>query len=110
MSERGNKNFKKNSKVIDNEISTIKYLNAEKMLIERLKEQKEVNKEFLAQIEIFIRYAENQSKNNDNNKLESKYLEILEEERSLRDKIRKHLKKNDELIESIEKSNFKNKE
>ena len=87
-------------------VSTKEYLEAEKMLIERLKKQKEVNKDFLSQIENFIGYAQKQVKNKDNGKLEHKYLEIIEEEKSLRAKIREHLKKNDELIKSLNKSNF----
>jgi len=96
-----------NLKKIGQELSTEEYLNAEKMLIERLKKQKEVNKEFLVQIESFIRYAKKQTKHNDNNKLEIRYEEIIQEEESLRSKIREHLKKNDELIKSLRKSNFK---
>ena len=96
-----------NSKKIGPELSTDEYLNAEKMLIERLKKQKEVNKEFLVQIESFIGYAKKQAKHNDNDKLEIKYEEIIQEEESLRSKIREHLKKNDELIKSLRKSNFK---
>ena len=98
-----------NSKKICPELNTEEYLNAEKMLIERLKKQKEVNKEFLVQIEIFIGYAKKQAEVNDKEKLELKYEEIIEEEESLRDKIKEHLKKNDELIKSLQKSNFNHK-
>lgn len=98
---RKNENFKK----ISSELSTKEYLKAEKMLVERLKKQKEVNKDFLDQIDNFIGYAEKQAKVNNNEKLEHKYEEIIDEEESLRDKIREHLKKNDELIKSLQKPN-----
>lgn len=102
---KGDKPVKNNSKKTSQEITIKEHLNAEKMLIERLKKQKEVNKEFLVQIESFIGYAKKQAKHNDNDKLEIKYEEIIQEEESLRSKIKEHLKKNDELIKSLQKPN-----
>lgn len=86
--------------------NTKAHLNVNEALIKKLEDRKKINKEFLAQIESFIGYAKKQVKNNDNHKLRLKYLEIIEEEESLRDKIRDYLKKNDKLIESIKKSSF----
>ncbi len=96
----------KKSKRISDDLSTKEYLKAEKTLIERLRKQKNINEDFLSQIENFIGYAKKQAEVNDEEKLELKYEEIIEEEESLRDKIKEHLKKNDELIKSIQKSNF----
>lgn len=102
-----NKVTKKNSKKSCRELALNEHLNAEKVLIRKLKERKKAYGEFLSQIEHFIGYAREQAKNSDNRKLRLKYLETVEEEESLRDKIMKHLKKNDELIELIKKSNSK---
>ncbi len=104
MSRRVNNGIKKNIKELDQESAIQKHLNSEKKLIKKLKERKEAYKEFLTQINDFIDYAHEQAKNND--ELRIKYLETIEEEESLRDKINEYLKKNDELIESIKKSNF----
>lgn len=110
MPERRVKSIPKNSEKLGHEFLVKDHFNTEKVLLKKLKERKEVYNEFLTQIDNFIDYANEQAENNNSNdKLEPKYEEIIGEEESLRDKIREHLKKNDELIESLQKSNFKHK-
>jgi hypothetical protein len=96
----------KNPERLDHELIIKRHLTAEKKLIKKLKERKEVYKEILIQIDNYIDYAYDQAKNNDNGELRLKYLETIEEEESLRGKICEYLKKNDKLIESVNKSNF----
>ncbi|WP_424354997.1 hypothetical protein [Methanobacterium sp. MBAC-LM] len=98
---------KRNSKNLSPELIIHERLNAEKIFIKKLEEQKKAYNEFLTQINTFIEYAKDQVKNNDDNKLRLEYLEIVGEEESLRDKIEVYLKKNDELITSIKRSDFK---
>ena len=101
MSGRRIKVIKKNPENGDSELIIKKHLNAEKKLIKKLKERKKAYKEFLSQINSYIDYAQKQAKNNDNDELRLKYLETIEEEESLRNKMIESLKKNDELIESV---------
>lgn len=96
----------KSPKKLDPELGIKERSNAEKMLIKKLKERKKAYKKFLSQIDDFIEYAKDQAKNNSNVQLRLKYLETMEEEVSLRDKIKEYLNKNDELMESIQKLNY----
>lgn len=81
------------------------YFEEARRIIERLEERRKVNKEFLAQIEIFIEFAKNQVKNRDLSKeTRLRYLDLIEEEESLYDKIEEDLKRNNELIKSIKGS------
>ncbi len=98
----------KNPEKLDPELIIKRHLNAEKKLIKKLEERKEVYKEILIQIDNYIDYAYDQARNNDNGELRLKYLETIEEEKSLRSKIHEYLKKNDDLIKSI-KFNFNSK-
>ena len=103
---KGDKPVKNSSKKTSQEIAIKEHLNADKILIKKLKGRKKAYDEFLSQINDFIGYAQDQAKNNDNDELRLKYGEAAEEEGSLRDKIRESIKKNDELIELVKKSNF----
>ena len=105
MSGRGNKPVKKSPEKLYPELTIREHLNAEKMLIIKLKKREKAYESFLIQIDNFIEYAREQANNNDNS-LKSKYLDVIKEEESLRDKIIEYLKKNNELIESLKKSNF----
>lgn len=81
------------------------YLKATRLIIKGLEEQRKVNNGFLVQIEVFIEYAKNQLKNkNLSDKMRLKYLDLIEEEESLHDRIQEDLKRNNELIKSIKKS------
>lgn len=81
------------------------YSKAAKLIIKRLEDRRKVNEEFLAQIEVFIEYAKNQVKNKGlSEETRLRYLDLIEEEQSLYDRINKDLKRNNELIESIKKS------
>ena len=104
MFDRKNKPLKNKSEKVCPTI--IERLNAEKRLIKKLKEQKKAYGEFLSQIDNFIDYAKDQAENNDSDELRLKYEYAVEEEESLQDKIRESIKKNDELIELVKKSNF----
>lgn len=106
MSDRENKPLKNKSGKLCPKLTIIEHLNAEKTLIKKLKERKKAYDEFLSQIDNFIDYAKDQAKNNDNYELRLKYCDAVEEEELLRDKIRESIKKNEELIELIKKSNF----
>lgn len=101
---KGDKPVKNNSKEANPEIAIKKHLNADKILIKKLKCRKKAYNEFLSQINDFIEYAQDQAKNNNDNELRIKYLGLVEEEESLLGKIQEHLKKNDDIIESIKKS------
>ena len=106
MQDKENKSLKKKSEKLCPTLTINEHLNAEKKLIKKLKERKEAYNEFLSQIDNFIDYARDQAKNSDNYELRLKYDDIIEEEESLHDRIRESIKKNDELIELVKKSNF----
>ncbi|MCZ3365110.1 MULTISPECIES: hypothetical protein [Methanobacterium] len=105
MSGRRNKHIK-NLERLSPELTISEQLNAGKKFIKKLRERKKEYQELLIQIDNFIEYAKDQAKNNDSNGLRLKYWDAVNEEESLRDKIQEHLKKNDELIESIKNSKF----
>ncbi len=87
------------------ELNLEEYFKEAERIINGLKERKEVNREFLNQIEIFIEYAKNQVKNKDlSEEIRLKYLDLIAEEESLHYRINEDLKRNDELIKSIKKS------
>ena len=104
MSGRGNKSIKKSSEKLYPELTIREHLNAEKMLIIKLKKREKAYESFLIQIDNFIEYAREQVKHDNN--LKFKYLDVIKEEESLRNKIMEYLKKNNDLIESLKKSNF----
>ena len=82
-----------------------KYSNAAVLIIKKLKERRRVNNEFLFEIDKFIEYAENQVKNkNISSEVKYNYLDLINEEKSLRFRIKEDLKRNNELIDSIKKS------
>lgn len=91
------------SRVLDANLK--EYFKEAEKIIKRLDERRKVNKEFLAQIEVFIEYAKNQVKNKGiSEETRLRYMDLIEEEKSLHDRINKDLKRNNELIESIKKS------
>ncbi len=101
----------KSKSKIEMELSRVLNVNLEeyfkeaRQVIERLEERRSVNKEFLAQIEIFIGFAKNQVKNKDlSEETRLRYLDLIEEEESLHDRIKEDLKRNNELIKSIKGS------
>lgn len=106
MLRKRNKPVKRNSENLSLELTISEHLNAEKMLFKKLKKRKKEYNEFLTQIDNFIKYAQDNAKNIDDDKLRLKYKDAVKEEESLRDKIMEYLKKNDELIESVKKSNL----
>jgi len=82
-----------------------RYFEEAKRIIKGLNERREVNKEFLVQIEVFIEYAKHQVKNkNLSEETRLRYLDLIMEEESLHDRIWKDLMRNEELIGSIKKS------
>jgi hypothetical protein len=86
-------------------INIEEYLNAARLIIKRLEDRRMVNAEFLSEIEEFIEYAREQVKNeNLSSEVKHHYLDLIEEEKSLHDRIQKDLKRNNELIKSIKKS------
>ncbi len=103
MSKRRDKAIQKNSEKLSHDILVNEYSSTKEILIKKLNERKKAYTEFLSRIECFIEYAKCQAKNNEDYELRIKYLETVKEEESLRDKILEYLKKNDELIESIQK-------
>jgi hypothetical protein len=105
MSGRGNKPTN-NSEKLNHELTIQEQLNAGKKFIKKLRERKKEYEKFLGQIDNFIEYAKDQAKNNDNDELRLKYWDAVNEEESLRDKIQEHLKRNNDLIESIKNSKF----
>lgn len=106
-SEAHKNNFKKFDYELSKKLAKTEedYAKETKKIIKILKERKKVNEEFLSNIETFIEYAKNQTKNNLLSK-ESRlrYKDLIEEEQSLRYRIREDLKRNNELIKSIKKS------
>ncbi|MGF7117763.1 hypothetical protein [Methanobacterium oryzae] len=81
------------------------YSKAARNIINRLEDRRRVNEGFLSEIDLFIEYAKKQVKNNDLSKdIRLRYLDLIEEEESLRYRIKKDLNRNNELIESIKKS------
>lgn len=96
------KNQEKLSRKLENNVR--EYLEAARLIAERLKERKEVNVEFLFEIEEFIEHAEKQGPNeNFSSKIRHRYMELIEEEKSLRNRIKEDLKRNNDLIDSIKK-------
>lgn len=113
MSGRGYKSIKNNSEELATELELSKvletafeeYSDAARLIIKRLDDRRRVNKEFLVEIENFIEYAKDQVENMDlDDGIRLRYLDLVEEEESLRDRIQEDLKRNDKLIESIKKS------
>ncbi len=82
-----------------------KYSKETEQIIKALEERRKVNKEFLSNIENFIEYARKQTENNLLSKERRlRYKDLLEEEESLKERIKEDLKRNNELIKSIKKS------
>jgi topoisomerase IA-like protein len=113
MSERGYKSIKNDSEESAHELELSKaletafeeYSDAARLIIKRLDDRRRVNKEFLVEIENFVEYAKDQVENIDiDDGIRLRYLDLVEEEESLRDRIKEDLKRNDKLIESIKKS------
>lgn len=87
------------------EINLEEYFEKAGQIINRLEERRKVNEDFLDQIETFIKYAKDQVKNkNLSEEARFKYLDLIEEEESLHDRIKEDLKRNNKLIKSIKKS------
>ena len=96
-----NKNQKNNQQIRDIE----EYLKKAKLIIKKLEERKKINKEFLSEIEVFIKHAQSQIKNkNLNREIKFNYLVLIEEEENMHKKIKNDIKGNNKLIESIKKS------
>lgn len=87
------------------EVNLKDYFKEASQIVKRLDERRKINKEFLDKIEIFIEYAKDQVNNkNLSNETRRRYLDLIEEEESLHDRIKKDLKRNNELIKSIKES------
>lgn len=113
MSGRGYKSIKNNSKELAHELELSKslekaikkYSEAARLIIKRLEDRRRVNNEFLVEIDDFVEYAKDQVENMDlDDGIRLRYLDLVEEEESLRDRMQEDLKRNDKLIESIKKS------
>lgn len=113
MSGRGYKSIKNDSEESDHELELSKaletvfeeYSDAARLIIKRLEDRRRVNNEFLVEIEDFVEYAKNQVENIDlDDGIRIRYLDLVEEEESLHDRIKEDLKRNDKLIKSIKKS------
>lgn len=87
------------------EINLEEYFEKARQIIKRLEERRKVNEDFLVQIEIFIKYAKEQVKNkNLSEETRLRYLDLIEEEESLHDRIKEDLKRNNELVKFIKES------
>lgn len=113
MSGRGYKSIKNDSEESDHEVELSKaletvfeeYSDAARLIIKRLEDRRRVNNEFLVEIDNFVEYAKDQVENIDlDDRIRIRYLDLVEEEESLRDRIKEDLKRNDKLIKSIKKS------
>ncbi len=86
-------------------VTVQEYSKGAKLIIKRLEDRRTVSIEFLSEIDTFIEYAKKQVENKDiSEEIRIKYLDLIEEEESLRDRILEDLKRNDKLIKSIKKS------
>ncbi len=81
------------------------YSKEAELIIKTLKRRRKVNTEFLSNIDTFIEYAKKQAKNeNLNEERRKRYKDLVEEEESLKYRIKEDLKRNNELIKSIKES------
>lgn len=107
-SEVKNNSVKFGSKIeLSNELTATieEYSKGARLIIKRLEDRRTVNNEFLSEIDTFIGYAKKQVENKNNSEeIRIKYLDLIEEEESLRYKILEDLKRSDKLIKSIKKS------
>ena len=98
--ENSDHHLKKKLEKIENN-----YLKETDLIIKTLEKRRKVNIEFLSNIETFLEYAKKQAKNDNlNEERRNRYKDLVEEEESLKYRLKEDLIRNNELINSIKKS------
>ena len=102
------KNYKKKSNYeLSKELKKNKeeYFKSEKNILKAIEFRRKTNKKFLSDIKEFIEYINIKLENNHlDGEIREKYLDLIEEEQSLHDRIQQDIKHYDKMIESIKKS------